>query len=586
MLSISAFSADIHSEAAWIDDLSPISTSEWNYDRAAHLLERAGFGGTPEEIARLAAMTPREAVDELVDYESIDNSHLESFDHAGIWDDAMDPFPKSRADAVRQARENGSSMGVAVNPEGSRPIQPIVNKFFYGLRANAIEDRRAVLWWANRMLGTHRPLEEKMALFWHGHFATGDVKVRDYRKMLIQLDLFHANATGNFRDLLLGVTQDPAMLAYLDNAENVAEHPNENFGRELMELFSMGVGNYTEQDIREASRAFTGWTDDRLTFVVREALHDSGEKTVLGRTGAFDGEDIIDIIAEQPATARHISAKLYRFFVREGLSEKVHKPLADRLRNDGYELKPLLKTIFLSKDFYSPASVATQIKSPVHLAISTYKKLGLTTIPTIPDFSSVTGALGQSLFNPPNVAGWAGGRNWITPATLFQRGNYIRQVLFPNVENFRPPDRTMPYIYSSVGAKLERGLNITQATMSGDSSFNQMADADEEYNTRYGGYMGYVMAYAIIPPIPRFPADIDLAGTMRAAEAANASDAVSALIRRFLSVSLKAEDRAALVSFLEARIGTGDIDYSAPDLEESLRYLLHLILSTPEYQLS
>ncbi|MCH8204514.1 MAG: DUF1800 domain-containing protein [Candidatus Hydrogenedentes bacterium] len=560
--------------------------ADWNYERAAHLIERAGFGGTPAEVARLAAMTPREAVNYLVEYESIDNGHLKPFEESPIWDPGMDPFPKSRADAVRQARERGESMGVKVNTEGSRRLQPVVNKFFYLLRANALEDRRAVLWWANRMLSTKRPLEEKMALFWHGHFATGDTKVRDCRKMIIQLDLFHTYATGNFRDLLLGVTKDPGMLAYLDNAENVEEHPNENFGRELMELFSMGIGNYTEQDVREASRAFTGWTDDRLTFVARPELHDDGVKTVLGRTGNFDGEDIIDIIAEQPATAAFISGKLYRYFVREELVAEVHDRLAERLRESAYELKPLLKTIFLSKDFYSPPSVATQIKTPVHLVVSTYKKLGLSEVPTIPDFSSATGALGQSLFNPPNVAGWAGGRTWITPATLFQRGNFAHQVLFPKVEASDTSKRTMPSIYRVVGEKLAQGLNITQATMSGDSSFNKMADADEDYNTRYGGYMGYIMAYEVVPPIPRFPAAVDLTAMLRREEILTTEATVDYFLRRFLSVPLKADDRTVLVSFLDQQLGGEAIDFSAPDLETSLRYLLHLILSAPEYQLS
>ncbi len=572
--------------AVWVNDLAPIASSDWNYARAAHLLERAGFGGTPDEIARLAAMTPREAVDYLVDYESIDNGHLKPFDAAPIWDPGMDPFPKSRADAVRQARERGESMGVKVNTEGTRRLQPVVNKFFYLLRANVMEDRRAVLWWANRMLSTHRPLEEKMALFWHGHFATGDDKVRDARKMMLQLDLFYSHATGNFRELLLGVTKDPGMLAYLDNAENIEEHPNENFGRELMELFSMGIGNYTEEDIREASRAFTGWTDDKLTFVSRPELHDDGEKTVLGRTGNFDGEDIIDIIAEEAATASFISGKLYRYFVREELDPVLNEIFAEQLRKNDYELKPLLKTIFLSKDFYSPASVATQIKSPVHLVISTYKKLGLTEVPTIPDFSSATGALGQSLFFPPNVAGWAGGRSWITPATLFQRGNFAEQVLFPNTENFYAPDRAMPGIYRAVGEKMAAGMNITQATVVGDSAFNEMADADEDFNTRYGGYMGYVMAFEVVPPIPRFPAKIDLTSMIQDEGISTSEAVVDYFLRRFLSAPIRESDREVLVAFFNTRLGGESINLSTTKLETSLQELLHLILSTPEYQLS
>ncbi len=245
--------------AAWVDDLSPIAASDWGYDRAAHLIERAGFGATPDEIERLAAMSPQQAVAQLVNYDTVDNSALKPFDESGIWDRGMDPFPPSRAEAVRLARERGEGLGETVLPAGTqRRLQPVVDKFFYGLYANQIETQRLGLWWANRMLATRRPLEEKLTLFWHGHFATGENKVRDYRMMLQQNLMLRANASGRLHDLLIGILKDPAMLVYLDNGENIKSHPNENFGRELLELFSMGVGNYSEHDVREAARAFTG----------------------------------------------------------------------------------------------------------------------------------------------------------------------------------------------------------------------------------------------------------------------------------------------------------------------------------------
>src|SRR5215510_3669209 len=183
---------------SWTGDLTPISAAEWNRDRAAHLLERAGFGGTPEEIDRLAAMTPAAAVRWLVEYQKVENNHLRPFEESGIYDPPVEPFPKSRADAVRMAKANGEAMGVKVKPGGERPLQPVVNRFFYWLRADYYEIRRAAQWWAQRMLTTHRPLEEKLALFWHGHFATSDEKVRDYRKMLQQLALFRHHGNGNF----------------------------------------------------------------------------------------------------------------------------------------------------------------------------------------------------------------------------------------------------------------------------------------------------------------------------------------------------------------------------------------------------
>src|SRR5207244_113964 len=219
--------------------------------------------------------------------------------------------------------------------------------------ANAIETQRLGLWWANRMFSTRRPLEEKLTLFWHGHFATGENKVRDYRMMIRQNEMLRARASGAFRDLLVGILKDPAMLVYLDNGENVKKHPNENFGRELLELFTMGVGNYSERDVREAARAFTGWTNDVLAFKFDKEQHDFGDKAFLGKTGPFDGVDIIDAILKQPVTAEFVAAKLYRYLVREDISISVKAGLGKTFRDGGCQMKPLLKQIFLSKDFYS-----------------------------------------------------------------------------------------------------------------------------------------------------------------------------------------------------------------------------------------
>ena len=362
--------------ARWADDLTPIAVSDWSYDFAAHLLERAGFGGTPEEIARLAAMTPERAVAYLVDYKSVPNDHLEPFDASGVWDPGLRDFPPSRVAATRRAERTGEALGVQVKPEGERRLQPVVDRFFYWLRATLLETRRLANWWGDRMVATAHPLEEKMALFWHGHFATGEEKVRDYRKMEQQLALLHRQATGNFRELLIEVARGPAMLVYLDAGQNVKGAPNENFAREVMELFTMGVGNYSEADIREAARAFTGWIDDDLAFKVDPAKHDDAPKTFLGRTGNFDGVDILRIILEQKVTAEYISAKLYRYFVREDISPTMQARLGAALRDNDYEIAPLLRTIFLSRDFYSEPSFGTRIKGPIELVVSTYRKLG------------------------------------------------------------------------------------------------------------------------------------------------------------------------------------------------------------------
>ena len=574
---------------AWVNDLTPIGAADWNAARAAHLLERAGFGGTPEEIARLAKLSPAQAVAELVDYQTI-RSELPPFDESQIWDPGMDPFPPSRAEAVRIAREKGVGLGQPVLPPGTqRRLQPVVDKFFYSLLANGIETQRLGLWWANRMLGTKRPLEEKLTLFWHGHFATGQNKVRDYRMMLRQNELFRAQASGRFRDLLVGILKDPAMLVYLDNGENIKSHPNENFGRELLELFTMGVGNYSERDVREAARAFTGWTNDVLEFKLDAAQHDGGAKTFLGKTGPLNGEDIVDVILAQPVTAEFMTAKLYRFLVRDDIAPAVKTELARTYREGGYDVKPLLKRIFLSRDFYSPASVGTQIKSPVQLFVSTYRKMGLQEIPTIPDFGRMTAALGQSLFEPPNVAGWAGGRTWITPSTLLNRGNLMRGVLFPDVAGFRPPDRALSATDARVGPRLAQGMSITDATKEdGDTGTmaesNMMVERDEDYNTRYAGYKGYLLAFERTKLIPRRTARLDLTAMVRAAGAETPEKVVDHFVDRFLSVPLATKERGVLAAFLRDRLGSANLQ-PGDKLEASLRELLYLVLSTPEYQL-
>jgi uncharacterized protein (DUF1800 family) len=442
------------------------------------------------------------------------------------------------------------------------------------------------------MLASRRPLEEKLTLFWHGHFASGENKVRDYRMMLQQNEMFRGRASGKFRDLLVGILKDPAMLVYLDNGENVKKHPNENFGRELLELFTMGVGNYTERDVREAARAFTGWTNNVLVFKFDNDQHDVGQKTFLGRTGAFDGEDIIDTILAQPVTAEFMAAKIYRFFVREDVGAPLKAELGRTYRESGYQMKPLLKRIFLSKDFYSPAAFATGIKSPVHLVVSTYKKMSLREMPTIPDFGRMTSSLGQSLFDPPNVAGWAGGRTWITPSTLLNRGNLFRGVLFPDVKGFRPPDRAMSGQDARVGQRVAQGMNITDATKEdGDvktmAESNMMVDRDEDYNTRYGGYKGMLLAFERTKAIPRNPAKIDLTAMASAAGADTVDKVVDHFIHRFLSITLPDKQRGLLVDFLRGKLGSSSIrpPENHEKLEESLRELLYLVLSTPEYQL-
>ena len=309
---------------AWQDDLGSIGSENWNAARAAHLLERAGFGGTPREVEAPTELGLSAAVDHMLRAEP---GRLPAFAHSGVHDPGLEPFPPSRPATTALARETGEALGVAVKPGGNRRLQPVVDQFFYWLRASYLETHRLAYWWADRMLRSGWPLQEKMALFWHGHFPVNENKVRDYRKLLRQLELFHAHGTGNFRELLIAVSQDPAMLSFLDAGNNVKGAPNENFAREIMELFTMGVGNYTETDIREAARAFTGWNYVDLEFVVNAEQHDAGSKTVFGKSGSFDGVDVIDLILEQPVTAEFIAGKIYRYFARQDLSPALQKRL-------------------------------------------------------------------------------------------------------------------------------------------------------------------------------------------------------------------------------------------------------------------
>ena len=578
---------------SWQDDLSPLANTDWNYDRAAHLLERAGFGGTPADIDLLASMSLSEAVRSLVYFDPAANIRSRPFAHSGINDPGLEPFPPSRPATTDLAKETGEALGIKVKPTGNRRLQPVVNKFFYWLRASVLETNRVAYWWANRMVDSNNPLQEKMALFWHGHYAVNESKVRDYRKLLIEIELFQEMGTGNFRDLMVAVAQDPAMLSFLDAGVNVKGAPNENFAREIMELFTMCVGNYSERDIREAARAFTGWNYADLEFVINEDEHDNGVKQFLGRSGNLDGVEVIDIIMEQPVTAEYIAGKIYRFFVRDDLSSELQNELGNVFRDSNYEVAPLLETIFQSKDFYSAASVGTHIKSPIELAVSTYVKLGLEDVPGVPDFNSATGALGQTLFRPPTVAGWAGGRSWITPGLLLERGNFARDVLFPDI-NFIPSDRRNgSREIQSVARRIREGLDITSATQPSSigegqimAESNMLADRDEDFNTRYGSFRGWQMAIERVKPIPRHTARLNLSKMVMDQQLTNTAEVIDYFIARFMRVAPGTDARSMLIDFLSNEIGTTNIVEAESYMEDSLRMTLHLLLSQPEYQLS
>ena len=579
-----------------VDDLWPIEEMQWNAQRAAHLFERAGFGATPRDIERSLAAGARATVARLVRAQSETDSGAVAFEPSGIPDTGIDPFPEGRPQATDAAQTRGEAIGVQVKPAGNRRVQPVVDKFFFWLRASALECNRIGYWWANRMLNTERPLVEKMALFWHGHFATHEDKVRDHRKMLQQVELLQRQGLGNFRELMIAVAQDPAMLAFLDAGVNVKGAPNENFAREILEMFTMGVGQYGELDIREAARAFTGWNYQGTRFRFDANKHDNGLKTVFGREARFNGVQMIDHILAQPATADYIAGRIYRFFVREELSPATARQLGAVLRDNRYDMAPLLETIFLSRDFYSVPSVGTRIKGPVELLVSTYRRLGLASVPGLPDFNETTRALGQHLLHPPTVAGWAQGRAWITPGLLIERGNFVRDLMFPDfmaVSNDRYPLITVGAEVRSVHERISRGLDVTTATRpeaaasasEGISMANRMVDREEDFNTRYGSYRGWQKAVEVIKPIPRTLARIDLSAMVLAGNARTTADAVELLARHFFNVPPGLAERTAWTAFLTQELGTEHIERAQTYMEDGLRLVLHLMLSSPDYQL-
>jgi len=404
--------------------LASIRDSDFGHDQARHLLWRAGFGGSPEQVQTLAAWGPERAVDFLLDTDKIptDPVKADRFDK----DIMRPPTPAERRD-YRQALQRRDEDAVAKFRVRRQEAQ----------RADRRQMRQIQQWWLTRMIETPRPLEEKMTLFWHGHFATSYRTIENSYHMFVQNQLFRKHALGNFANLLFRIIRDPAMLAYLDNNDSRKGKPNENLARELMELFSLGVGNYTEQDIKEGARALTGYTfeDDQFVFVANN--HDDGEKHILGRSGRLDGDGFVTAILERRACARFITRKLYEFFVAKLPTDPgdADRPTRDALHELSsaflrrrYEVKPVLRRLFLSEHFYRPEIINQQIKSPAQLAVGALRSLGT----PVRDLSIILDAMdlmGQSIFFPPSVKGWDGGRSWINTSTLFVRQNTMAFLL-------------------------------------------------------------------------------------------------------------------------------------------------------------
>jgi Protein of unknown function (DUF1800) len=281
-------------------------------------------------------------------------------------------------------------------------------------------------WWLYRMLETRRPLLEKLTLFWHGHFAVANYKVNNPLQMHQHIELLRANALGRFDDLLMGVSKDPAMLVWLDGGVNRRNAPNENYGRELLELYTLGIGNYDEDDVLAAARAFTGWNLRNNEFFFDENNHDAGDKTFLGQQGPFDGGDILKIVASDPATATRITRKLFTFFAYPNPDPDTLEPLIRTFQDSGNDVRRVVEEILRSDAFYSDHSQFEHLKSPVEYVVGTVRLLGATVRER--ELVQVLRTLGQEILNPPNVAGWPGGSYWINPSTLLTRFNFAARM--------------------------------------------------------------------------------------------------------------------------------------------------------------
>ncbi|HEY1583696.1 MAG TPA: DUF1800 domain-containing protein [Chthoniobacterales bacterium] len=402
--------------------LTSLSTRDWNYQSAAHLLNRAGFGGTPEEIEAARAAGLDATVERLL--HPPEEPAAPSDSPAPSWTQPKD---------VREVR--GELHRLRKNRAENRPqLRAMVQE-----RRDELLDLR--LWWLGRMRAGPAPLREKMTLFWHGHFATSVQKVRETYWMWRQNEMFRQHAFGNFRELLGEVSRDPAMMIYLDLVRSRKLHPNENWARELMELFTLGLGQYTEEDVRESARAFTGYRIDLASeqFRFERRLQDTGRKTFLGQTGNFTGDDILDLIVAQPACARFIGRKIWRFFAEDEPPAPIVEAVTGALRENRFELQPVLREIFRSAEFHAPRVVRAQIKSPIQFIIQTCRLLE-TDLPPASVTQLALQQMGQMPFAPPNVKGWDGGKSWISTATLLFRYNFADYLLNGTGDNPNAPE--------------------------------------------------------------------------------------------------------------------------------------------------
>jgi uncharacterized protein (DUF1800 family) len=495
--------------------LTPLSREKWNEETAAHLLNRAAFGGTPGEIETARKKGLAVMVRELVDV-AADAANVS----APSW--AHPRNIRAARMEIRAAKQQGENF-----KEKVRAMRMMEGEEILDLRR----------WWLERMMNGAVPLLEKMTLFWHGHFATSVQKVKDAYWMWLQNDTLRRNAFGNFAVLTKKMSRDPAMMIYLDLQQSRRERPNENWARELMELFTVGIGNYTEQDIREAARAFTGYRIDMTTQQSHFApfQQDLGNKTFMGKSGPLSGDDIIDILVKQSACAQFIGRKLLRYFVEDDPPLQLVDLIANRIRAHNYEMRPVLRELFSSAEFYSERAMRTQIKSPVQYLIQTSKLLE-TQLPSPLVAQNAMRQMGEILFAPPNVKGWDGGKAWISTSTLLFRYNFANYLI--NGDAIIPMAAKQP---GKVGG---------------------------DFGMRYAARLGEEIKRAPIDVSKLAPAELR----------ARPEELVDLMSKRLFQKTAPEKETKAFLNYLEAK---------KPDAsDETMRGLLHLMMSTSQFQLA
>ncbi len=504
---------------------------DFNAAAAEHLLNRAGFGGTPDDCARLVGMGLECAVAELLAAPANDAlSLVEAKSLRPSLRQARAKIPrdlseKERADALRKVRRDYR-------------------------RADRRQLARYRAQWFEHMVSTPHPLAERMVVFWHGHFTSGYRDVRNSYHMIVQNRLFRRHALGNFRTLLHAVAKDPAMLEYLDNNRNRKGRPNENFAREVMELFTLGAGNYTEKDIKEAARAFTGWTFRGDRFVIDRRRRDHGKKTVLGRTGNLAGEVVLDLLLEQDAAPRWIAGRLLRHFLGVEPGPAIRDRYARLLRENDWEIRPVLAALFTDPEFYAPEIVGGRILGPVDLLVGDVRRLGAKPSGSLLD--GMCSLLGQELFQPPDVKGWDGGAAWISTSSYLARGNMAG--------------------YLVEGVSPHKLLDDFASEQSGRMDRQRGEDRRQQRGRGMGRAFG-VVARARYRPTTRL--------RLWVVKASDAADVVDTLCNRLLAVPVTREARASLIAQVQDENAEG---FELPG-EARLRRLARVILSLPEAQL-